>query len=137
MSRTLDGYHDLLRRAVHATALGATLSADTVYYSARDPLRRRELSKADADKHGGRRWEGKITRGECVDADDILAQRPAGLSGQVILYRCTQEPSDSAVFRRTKAHRGSHGLLRGHVVCRIAAPYYVNPAPMRPGDRTR
>ena len=113
------------------------MSADTVYYSARDPVRRRELSKADAEKHGGRRWEGKIARGQCVDADEILAQRPPGLSGQVILYRCVQEPTESEVFRRTEAHRGSRGLLRGHVVCRIAAPYYVTPAPEQPGDQTR
>ena len=129
MSRALDRYHDLLKRAVHATALGVTLATSQVYYSSRDPLSRRQLSKSDATKHGGRRWEGKIRRGECVDARDLSAPHPPGLSGEVILYRCAQEPEEGVVFRRSGVHRGNRGLIRGDVLCRIAASYYLNPAP--------
>lgn len=129
MSPASGKYAVLLKRAVYATACGSTLETPRIYYAARDPLSRRQLSKADGARHGGRRWEGKTTRGACVDAEDRSAQHPPGLSGEVILYRCVREPEASEVFRRSGVHRGNRGLIVGDVVCRIAASYYLSPDP--------
>ena len=109
----LEAYEAATQEASFKTFEGAALESERVYYSARDPLRYR--------LHG-RQFEGKISRGTCIDCAPIQAgnqEDPVpGLRAEKIGFSCLAEPT-AHLFRRKGNHRGNRGLLTDEVRCEI------------------
>ena len=111
---SLRDYEQLADQARFDTMAGTRLAAERVYYEARDPL---QFHERDG-------FEGKISRGLCVEAElGAEGTAPRGLRAPKIGFICRDRPTAS-VFRKSKVHHGTHGLLSGRVRCRILVSYY-------------
>lgn len=122
-------YRALLARAALQTYVGAAINSERVYYSLRNPP-----GQAKDDPVSGI-YVGRLERGHCVDASDVHCARPAGLSGDRMRYMCQTRPDRSKVFRRSRTHKGSEGLLLGDVECKITRAYGNVPAATADKDR--
>ena len=117
------GHAGLLARARMNNHPGAEVRGRAICYSAMDPLDLGSVHPV-VDGSGRREYRGKISRAaRCVDASDLDAESPEGLSGEVLAFACGRRPGKSRLWSATSRHKGNWGLLAGGAWCKTIVPY--------------
>jgi len=117
---TPKAYEALLKRGKYATQTGDALESSRAYWSAR---------KCSDARQEGDLFTGSLSiKARVVDAADISAQEPSGLTAPTIYYECGKKPrafhGSKKAYHASGTHQGRRGLFEKNVYCEIEVSWY-------------